>query len=137
MNSGEGKAVCVTGASGFIGSWLVKQLLERDDPAMTEHLRAFDGAEERLNFFKANFLEEGSFDSAVDGCDGIFHLASPLTFSADDPESIKRVVVTSSMVAIADNGTPLTADVVVDETWFSKPDVCRSLRIPHVLVLIA
>lgn len=27
--SGEGKVVCVTGASGFIASWLVKLLLQR------------------------------------------------------------------------------------------------------------
>ena len=27
--SGEGKIVCVTGASGYIGSWLVKHLLLR------------------------------------------------------------------------------------------------------------
>lgn len=27
--SGAGKVVCVTGATGYIASWLVKQLLER------------------------------------------------------------------------------------------------------------
>jgi len=27
--SGEGKVVCVTGASGFIASWIVKFLLQR------------------------------------------------------------------------------------------------------------
>ena len=29
MNSGEGKVVCVTGASGYIASWVVKFLLQR------------------------------------------------------------------------------------------------------------
>jgi uncharacterized protein YbjT (DUF2867 family) len=29
MNNGEGKVVCVTGASGYIASWLVKFLLQR------------------------------------------------------------------------------------------------------------
>jgi NADPH:quinone reductase-like Zn-dependent oxidoreductase len=28
MNSGEGKVVCVTGASGYIASWIVKFLLQ-------------------------------------------------------------------------------------------------------------
>lgn len=28
-NNGEGKVVCVTGASGYIASWLVKLLLSR------------------------------------------------------------------------------------------------------------
>ena len=30
MSGGEGKVVCVTGASGFIASWLVKLLLQHD-----------------------------------------------------------------------------------------------------------
>ena len=29
MSSGTGKLVCVTGASGYIASWLVKLLLQR------------------------------------------------------------------------------------------------------------
>jgi len=29
MMSGEGKVVCVTGANGFIASWIVKFLLQR------------------------------------------------------------------------------------------------------------
>lgn len=28
MSSGEGKVVCVTGASGYIASWLIKILLQ-------------------------------------------------------------------------------------------------------------
>ncbi|KAH9774409.1 Epimerase domain-containing protein [Citrus sinensis] len=98
MMSGEGeeKVVCVTGASGFVASWLVKLLLQRGytvkatvrDPnsPKTEHLRELDGAKERLHLFKANLLEEGSFDSAVDGCDGVFHTASPVIFLSDNPQ---------------------------------------------------
>lgn len=98
--SGTGKVVCVTGASGYIASWLVKLLLQRgytvkatvrdpNDPKKTEHLLAFDGAKERLHLFKANLVEEGSFDSAVNGCEGVFHFhtASLLLLSATDPES--------------------------------------------------
>ena len=29
MSTGEGKVVCVTGAAGFVASWLVKLLLQR------------------------------------------------------------------------------------------------------------
>ncbi|XP_044489748.1 phenylacetaldehyde reductase-like isoform X2 [Mangifera indica] len=158
--SGEGKVVCVTGGSGYIASWLVKLLLERgyavkatvrdpNDPKI-KHLSEFDGAEERLQLFKANLLEEGSFDSAVDGCVGVFHTASPSILSARDPQaeiidpavkgtlnvlsscakvqSVKRVVITSSMTAVAFNGNPLTPDVVVDETWFSDPAFCKESK---------
>ncbi|KAG8646263.1 phenylacetaldehyde reductase [Manihot esculenta] len=156
--SGEGRVVCVTGGAGFIASWLIKLLLLRGytvkatvrdpkDPKKTEHLRALDGAKERLHLFKANLLEEGSFDGIVDGCDGVFHTASPVILSTNAPEadllepavkgtlnvlkscskapSIKRVVVTSSMAAVMFNEKPLSPDVVVDETWFSDRAFCE------------
>lgn len=44
-------------------------------------------------------------------------------------DSIKRVVVTSSIVSTLFTGTPLTPDVVVDETWFSDLDVCKELKV--------
>lgn len=57
-----------------------------EDPKKTEHLRALDGAKERLHLFKANLLEEGSFDGIVDGCVGVFHTASPVILSTNAPE---------------------------------------------------
>lgn len=43
--------------------------------------------------------------------------------------SVKRVVLTSSMAAVAYNGKPRTPDVVVDETWFSNTDFCRESKV--------
>ncbi|KAI7983618.1 Cinnamoyl-CoA reductase 1 [Camellia lanceoleosa] len=152
--SGVGKTVCVTGASEYIASWLVKLLLQRgyavkasvrdpSDPKKTEHLLALEGAKERLHLTKANLLEEGCFDSLVDGCEGVFHTASPFYHDVKDPQvelidpalkgtlnvlgscaknlSVKRVVLTSSVAAVAFNGRPLSPDVVVDESWFYDP----------------
>ncbi|XP_016649895.1 PREDICTED: tetraketide alpha-pyrone reductase 1-like isoform X1 [Prunus mume] len=166
--SREGKVVCVTGASGFIASWLVKLLLQRgytvkatvrdpNDSKKTEHLRALDGANERLHLFQADLIEEGSFDAAVDGCEGVFHTASPVLFSANNPQAelidpavkgtvnvlkscvkfatVKRVVLTSSMAAVIVNGRPLNPDVVVDETWFSDPFFCENFKIAKWYVL--
>ncbi|CAN6561768.1 unnamed protein product [Malus baccata var. baccata] len=149
---GGTNVVCVTGASGFIASWLVKLLLQRgytvratvrdpNDPNKTEHLLSLDGAKERLHLFKADLLEEGSFDAVVDGCAGVFHTASPAQISAIDPQAeivgpavkgtlnvlkscakfptVKRVVLTSSIASVMGTGTPLTSDVVLDETWYS------------------
>ncbi|XP_042980219.1 phenylacetaldehyde reductase-like isoform X2 [Carya illinoinensis] len=161
MSGGAEKVVCVTGASGYIASWLVKLLLQRgytvnasvrdpNDPKKTEHLLMLDGAKERLHLFKADLLEEGSFDSLFDGCEGVFHIASPVDFSANNPQaeliepavegtlnvlrscakvsSVKRVVLTSSMAAVVYSGKPLTPDVVVDETWISDPAVCEKSK---------
>ncbi|GMY22464.1 phenylacetaldehyde reductase-like isoform X1 [Fagus crenata] len=164
--SGAEKVVCVTGASGYIASWLVKLLLQRgyrvkgtvrdpSDPNKTEHLLALDGAKERLHLFKADLLEEGSFDSVVDGCEGVFHTASPFYHIVTDPQaelidpalkgtlnvlrscakvpSIKRVVITSSMVAVAYSGKPLAPDVIIDETWFSDAGVCEKSKLWYSL----
>jgi hypothetical protein len=59
---------------------------ETDDPKKTEHLLALDGAKERLHLFKADLVEEGSFDSAVDGCEAVFHTASPVLLSSTNPQ---------------------------------------------------
>ncbi|CAI0455050.1 unnamed protein product [Linum tenue] len=95
--SGDGNVVAVTGASGFIASWLVKLLLQhgytvkasvRDptDRKKTAHLLELPGAKERLELFKADLLDDGSFDSVVQGCAGVFHTASPVSFTAADPQ---------------------------------------------------
>ncbi|KAJ3703868.1 hypothetical protein LUZ61_007573 [Rhynchospora tenuis] len=156
------KVVCVTGASGYVASWLVKLLLQRgytvratvrdlSDPKKTDHLRALDGATERLHLFKADLLDEGSFDTAIEGCHGVFHTASPCQATATDPKtelidpavkgtlnvlrscskypSVKRIVVTSSINAVTHNGKPLNSDVVVDEMWFSSPEFCEQSQL--------
>jgi hypothetical protein len=51
-------------------------------------LLKLDGAKEKLQFFKADLLEEGSFDSVIQGCHGVFHTASPVHFVFDDPQVI-------------------------------------------------
>ncbi|XVF42891.1 hypothetical protein PTKIN_Ptkin01aG0402200 [Pterospermum kingtungense] len=155
------KVICVTGASGFIASWLVKLLLQHgytvnatvrdpNDPKKTEHLLALDGANERLHLFKAELLEEGSFDSVVEGCIGVFHTASPCYLHVKDPQaemidpavkgtlnvlrscskvpSIKRVILTSSLATVLFTRKPLVDDVVVDETWFSDPVICEESK---------
>ncbi|BAT93472.1 Cinnamoyl-CoA reductase [Vigna angularis] len=158
MSTGAGKVACVTGASGYIASWLVKFLLQRgytvkatvrdpNNPKKVDHLVNLDGAKERLQLFKADLLDEGSFDSAVQGCHAVFHTASPFFFGAKDPQAelldpavkgtlnvlksclksatLKRVVVTSSVAAVACNDRPRAPDEVLDETWFSDAEFCR------------
>uniref|UniRef100_A0A0D9X538 3-beta hydroxysteroid dehydrogenase/isomerase domain-containing protein n=1 Tax=Leersia perrieri TaxID=77586 RepID=A0A0D9X538_9ORYZ len=44
------------------------------------HLKALENAGERLRLFKADVLDHGSVTSAIAGCDGVFHIASPVPF---------------------------------------------------------
>jgi cinnamoyl-CoA reductase len=153
-SSVSGQAVCVTGAGGFIASWIVKLLLEKgytvkgtlrnpDDPK-NGHLRELEGAKERLTLCKADLLDYESLKEAINGCQGVFHTASPVT---DDPEQmvepavngtknvimaaaeakVKRVVFTSSVGAVYmdPNRSP---DVVVDESCWSDLDFCKNTK---------
>jgi hypothetical protein len=42
------------------------------------HLKALEGARERLQLLKADLLDYNSIASAVAGCEGVFHVASPV-----------------------------------------------------------
>ncbi|XP_057505893.1 putative anthocyanidin reductase isoform X1 [Actinidia eriantha] len=87
---------CVTGATGYIGSWLVKSLLQRGctvhatvrDPAKTLNLLPLWGGGDRLRVFRADLREERSFDEAVKGCSGVFHVAASMEFDVPAKEDI-------------------------------------------------
>ncbi|KAL1203045.1 putative anthocyanidin reductase [Cardamine amara subsp. amara] len=84
----ETTTYCVTGASGYIGSWLVKSLLERGftvhatlrDLAKSQHFQSKWKENERLRLFRADLQDDGSFDDVVKGCDGVFHVAASMEF---------------------------------------------------------
>ncbi|CAL4953853.1 unnamed protein product [Urochloa decumbens] len=94
-----GGIVCVTGGSGFIGSWLVRLLLDRgysvhatvknlQDEGETKHLQALDEAGARLRLFQMDLLDPASIRPAVEGARGVFHLASPVILHpTQDPEN--------------------------------------------------
>ncbi|KAA8540543.1 hypothetical protein F0562_024538 [Nyssa sinensis] len=154
MPSVSCKTVCVTGAGGFIASWIVKLLLQKgytvrgtvrnpDDPK-NSHLRELEGAKKRLILCKADLLDYGSLREAINWCDGVFHTASPVT---DDPEvvvapavngtknviiaaaeaKVGRVVFTSSIGAVYmdPNRDP---DKVIDESCWSNLDFCKNTK---------
>ncbi|XP_066310134.1 phenylacetaldehyde reductase-like [Miscanthus floridulus] len=93
----SGRLLCVTGASGFIGSWLVRCLLDRgytvhatvknlQDEGETKHLQAMGGADTRLRLFQMDLVDPASVRPAIQGAHGVFHLASPMILQAEDPE---------------------------------------------------
>lgn len=99
--------ILVTGASGYIASWLVKYLLEAGhtvhgtvrDPAKKkgmEHLAALAAQHGgKLKLFKADLLDLGSYDAAMQGCELVMHTASPFVISgfSDANEALVRPAV--------------------------------------------
>lgn len=70
-------------------------------------------------------LQKDLIDPAVEGTINVLE-------SVTRTPSVKRVVLTSSEAAIANNTIPKTAETVVDETWWSDPDYCREKQV-HVI----
>ncbi|KAG9144025.1 hypothetical protein Leryth_013905 [Lithospermum erythrorhizon] len=107
-NENKQQSVCVTGAGGFVASWLIKILLSRGfkvhgtvrDPEnkKNDHLRKLEGAAENLKLFKADLLDYDSICAAIKGCVGVFHVACPVP-----PASVPNPEV--DMVAPAVTGT--------------------------------
>ena len=129
------KPVLVTGATGYLASWIIKQLLEKGN---TVHgtVRNLSNKEKynylleieknspgKLQLFEADLLIDNSFGNAMENCELVIHTASPFKItgiknaqkelinpalqgtrnvlhSANKSETVKRVVLTSSVVAI-------------------------------------
>ena len=61
-------------------------LLFTGDPK-NSHLMELEGAQERLTLCKADLLDYESLQEAIQGCDGVFHTASPVI---EDPVCFLR-----------------------------------------------
>ncbi|KAJ7942482.1 Cinnamoyl-CoA reductase family protein [Quillaja saponaria] len=158
MATKVGDVVCVTGANGFIGSWVVRTLL--DNPRYTFiHTAIFPGsdpthlftlhpeARARIKVFEANVLDSDAVCRAVDGCNGVFHVASPCSLEDPvDPQKelvlpavqgtlnvleaakrfkVRRVVLTSSISALVPNPTWPT-NKPFDESSWTDLDYCKA-----------
>ncbi|MCG8672757.1 MAG: aldehyde reductase [Pseudomonadales bacterium] len=127
--------VLVTGANGYVASWIVKKLLEKgytvhatvrnpnDEKKVKHLLQAAQKEPGTLKLFKADLLEEGSFEDAMKGCGIVMHTASPFKSrnikkpmaelidpakkgtknvldTVNKAASVERVVLTSSVAAV-------------------------------------
>lgn len=91
------KTILVTGGTGYIGSWIVKELLEkgylvkvsvRDILNKAKYRHLFDIESQNsgtLEIFEADLIKSGSFDKAAVGCDIIIHTASPFILKVKNP----------------------------------------------------
>ncbi|CAK9165795.1 unnamed protein product [Ilex paraguariensis] len=81
--------VCVTGGASYLGSYLIKKLLERGyivhatlrnlgEPSKVGLLKGLPNAETRLELFEADIYNPDDFGTAIHGCELVVHMATPL-----------------------------------------------------------
>ena len=130
--------VLVTGATGFIGSVLTRQLVDagvdvrilRRDTSSLDLLGTYA---ERVDHAVGDLTRARSLYDAMQGVDRVYHVAAKVSFAPGDREAVRRVnadgtanvvnaaleagvdrlVHTSSMAAF---GRPATPDGLIDET---------------------
>lgn len=150
--------ILVTGASGFIATNIIKQLLElgyrvrgtvrslKDEKKVAPLRKLAENSRFELELVEADLMKEETWLSAVKECTFVLHTASPLPMKAPKHEDelikpavngtlfvlkacaqegsvVKRVVVTSSMAAIA--GDSYINDHTYSERDWSKPETLQ------------
>jgi nucleoside-diphosphate-sugar epimerase len=149
-NSNREKLVLVTGGTGFVGVHCILQLLQAGYPVRTT-VRSLDrkneiidmlknggvDSVENLSFIETDLSKDTNWDEAVNGCEYVLHVASPisLTIPKDENEMIapavegtlrvvqaarnagvKRVVITSSFGAVGYSHTE-TDQLITEKSW--------------------
>jgi len=148
------KPVLVTGATGYVAGHLVKKLLQQ---GLTVHAAVRDPANEsklkylnqmakslpgRIRYFRTDLLQQGSYAQAMNGCELVFHTASPfetrvidaqkqliepallgtrnVLMQADKIASVKRIVLTSSCAAICGDNADIAGvpdKILTEAIW--------------------
>lgn len=145
--------VLVTGATGFLGSWVVRNLVESGHTArvLCRKTSKLDNLEpllgEHVEKAFGDVLDGASVKAALDGCQAVIHTAGIPHFSPDDPDrmyrvnahgsgivmeaalaaKVERAILTSSVAAM---GGSETTRVATEDTPTNAEDIgldyCRS-----------
>jgi dihydroflavonol-4-reductase len=93
----------VTGSNGLIGSNIVRVLLEQGHEVRglvraTSDVRALEGLD--VEHVPGDVLDRASLESAMQGCDVVFHTAGVFTYWDRDPRQLESVVLDGTRYAL-------------------------------------
>lgn len=162
------KPVLVTGATGYIAGWVIERLLQQGltvhatvrDPSKTANIahlnKMAETAPGTIKFFKADLLQNGAFDEAMQDCELVIHMASPFVIlnykdaeqdivrpavegtrnvlnSVNRTASVKRVVVTSSVASTYGDAVEIlnTREQVFDESHWNESSNTKHQPYPY------
>jgi dihydroflavonol-4-reductase len=118
------------------------------NPSKVDHLRSLGAAHgDRLELVEADLTRDAGWKEAVSGCTFVEHVASPFPAAEPDDEnellrpaidgtlrvlgaaadsaSVRRVVLTSSVAAVASGHAPSPGRIFTEEDW-SLVDACQA-----------
>ena len=94
--------VAVTGSSGYIGSWIVEDLLnqgyetracvrDKSNASKVDHLLDLGddpGYRGSLEIFEGDLSKQGSYDAAFDGCAAVIHTGAAVGYNQETPQEV-------------------------------------------------
>jgi dihydroflavonol-4-reductase len=93
--------VAITGATGFIGSWVVQDFVEQgysvhacvrdaSNHEKVDHLLAMNdqGLRGQVQLFEGDVFERGSYDDAFNGCSAVVHTGTPIGNHGETPQQV-------------------------------------------------
>ena len=82
----EAKSFMVTGASGFLGYWVCRDLCGRDIKVIGIDLADFDYPDisDKVTFFKGDIRDAGTVSKAMQGAEVVVHSAAVGALTGDE-----------------------------------------------------
>ncbi|XP_015968388.1 putative anthocyanidin reductase [Arachis duranensis] len=161
--------VCVTGATGYVGSYLVKKLLEKGytvhatlrdikNESKVGILKNIPDSQGKLFLFEADIYNPADFDPAIQGCEFVFHVATPMNHEPGSSQykntveaalagsktifmsclrsgTVKRLIYTASVVSsspLKEDGTAFK-DFIDETCWTPLNDSLSYVYHDHFL----
>jgi len=131
----------LTGGSGFLGKFLISELLSPDSPLQLKTLRVFDTApykgpvDPRIEIFEGNIIEREALNKACQGIDVVIHSAAIVDWGTHPREEVFNVNTNGTANVInactADGVKALVFTSSLDAVFGGKPLVNIDESLPY------